>query len=105
MQKPTAGNIRVNDTDFVKDGKQVIANKDLQLARRKIGMIFQNFNLLNEISVVDNVSFALKHSGLKKKKLRKVIKIIEYGGFKDKANSYPAQLSGVSSKELLLPGL
>ena len=43
LQKPTAGNIKVNGTDFVKDGKQVIANKDLQLARRKIGMIFQNF--------------------------------------------------------------
>lgn len=37
LQKPTAGNIKVNGTDFVKDGKQVIANKDLQLARRKIG--------------------------------------------------------------------
>ncbi|WP_294891214.1 methionine ABC transporter ATP-binding protein [uncultured Lactobacillus sp.] len=95
LQKPTAGNIKVNGTDFVKDGKQVIANKDLQLARRKIGMIFQNFNLLNEISVVDNVSFALKHSGLKEKEIKeKSLKLLDLVDLKDKANSYPAQLSG-----------
>lgn len=95
LQKPTAGNIRVNDTDFVKDGKQVIANKNLQLARRKIGMIFQNFNLLNEISVVDNVSFALKHSGLKEKEIKeKSLNLLDLVDLKEKANFYPAQLSG-----------
>ncbi|AWN33539.1 MULTISPECIES: methionine ABC transporter ATP-binding protein [Lactobacillus] len=95
LQKPTAGNIRVNDTDFVKDGKQVIANKNLQLARRKIGMIFQNFNLLNEISVVDNVSFALKHSGLKEKEIKeKSLNLLDLVDLKEKANFYPVQLSG-----------
>lgn len=95
LQKPTAGNIRVNETDFVKDGKQVIANKNLQLARRKIGMIFQNFNLLNEISVVDNVSFALKHSGLKEKEIKeKSLNLLDLVDLKEKANFYPVQLSG-----------
>ena len=95
LQKPTAGNIRVNDTDFVKDGKQVIANKNLQLALRKIGMIFQNFNLLNEISVVDNVSFALKHSGLKEKEIKeKSLNLLDLVDLKEKANFYPVQLSG-----------
>jgi D-methionine transport system ATP-binding protein len=95
LQKPTAGNVRVNGTDFVKDGKQVIGTKHLQLARRKIGMIFQNFNLLNETSVLENVAFALKHSGLKEKEiLAKSLELLDLVGLKDKANFFPAQLSG-----------
>ncbi|MBA1393403.1 methionine ABC transporter ATP-binding protein, partial [Lactobacillus sp. XV13L] len=92
---PTAGTISVNGTDFVKDGKQVIGNKKLQLARRKIGMIFQNFNLLNEITVVENVAFALRHSGLKDKEITaKAQTLLELVDLKDKANFYPSQLSG-----------
>lgn len=95
LQKPTAGNIKVNGTDFIRDGEQAISNKDLQLARRKIGMIFQNFNLLNEITVVENVAFALKHSGLKEKEVEeKSFKLLELVDLKEKADFYPAQLSG-----------
>lgn len=95
LQKPSGGNIKVNGTDFIEDGKQVISNKDLQLARRKIGMIFQNFNLLNEITVVENVAFALKHSGLKDNEVEeKSLKLLELVDLKEKAEFYPAQLSG-----------
>ena len=95
LQKPSGGNIKVNGTDFIRDGKQVISNKDLQLARRKIGMIFQNFNLLNEITVVENVAFALKHSGLKDSEVEeKSLKLLELVDLKEKAEFYPAQLSG-----------
>lgn len=95
LQKPNGGNIKVNSADFIKDGKQVISNKDLQLARRKIGMIFQNFNLLNEITVVENVAFALKHSGLKDNEVEeKSLKLLELVDLKEKAEFYPAQLSG-----------
>lgn len=95
LQKPSGGNIKINGTDFIKDGKQVISNKDLQLARRKIGMIFQNFNLLNEITVVENVAFALKHSGLKDNEVEeKSLKLLELVDLKEKAEFYPAQLSG-----------
>lgn len=95
LQKTTAGNIKVNGTDFIRDGEQAISNKDLQLARRKIGMIFQNFNLLNEITVVENVAFALKHSGLKEKEVEeKSFKLLELVDLKEKADFYPAQLSG-----------
>lgn len=95
LQKPTAGNITVNGTSFVKDGQQVISDKNLQLARRKIGMIFQNFNLLNEINVVENVAFALKHSGLKEAEIeQKALKLLELVDLKEKAEFYPSQLSG-----------
>ena len=103
LQKPSGGNIKVNGTDFIKDGKQVISNKDLQLARRKIGMIFQNFNLLNEITVVENVAFALKHSGLKDNEVEeKSLKLLELVDLKEKAEFYPAQLSGGQQQRMAI---
>lgn len=95
LQKPTAGDIKVNGVDFVKDGKQVIDNKKLQVERRKIGMIFQNFNLLNEISVLENVAFALKHAKLSDQELEeKCHKLLKLVDLDDKADAYPIQLSG-----------
>lgn len=95
LQKPSAGSIKVNGEDFVKDGKQVISNKKLQLARRKIGMIFQHFNLLNETTVLENVAFALKHAGLNDEALeKKSLELLELVDLKDKADYYPVELSG-----------
>ena len=95
LQKPSAGNIKINNVDFIKDGKQVISNKDLQLERRKIGMIFQNFNLLNETTVLENVAFALKHSKLSDEELEKrSLELLDLVDLKDKADFYPVELSG-----------
>lgn len=95
LQKPTSGQITVNGAEFIKDGKQVISNKKLQLARRKIGMIFQHFNLLNETTVLENVAFALKHAKLSDEELEeKSLELLELVDLKDKANFYPAELSG-----------
>lgn len=95
LQKPSAGNIKVNGVDFVKNGKQVISNKELQLQRRRIGMIFQHFNLLNETTVLENVAFALKHSKLSDEELEKrSLELLDLVDLKDKADFYPAELSG-----------
>ncbi|AJY61644.1 methionine ABC transporter ATP-binding protein [Lactobacillus helveticus] len=95
LQYPSAGDIQVNGVDFVKDGKQVISNKKLQLERRKIGMIFQGFNLLNETTVLENVAFALKHSKLSDEELEKrSLELLDLVDLKDKANFYPIELSG-----------
>ena len=95
LQKPTAGSVTVSGTPLFKDGEQQISNKDLQTKRRNIGMIFQHFNLLNETTVAENVMFALKHSGQSDKEVEaKVLKLLDLVGLKDKANSYPVELSG-----------
>lgn len=95
LQKPTAGSITVDGTEFVKDGKQVISNKELQLKRRNIGMIFQGFNLLNETTVLENVAFALKHEKLSDEELEKrSLELLDLVDLKDKADFYPAELSG-----------
>lgn len=95
LQKPSAGDIEVDGTQFVKDGKQVISNKELQLKRRNIGMIFQGFNLLNETTVLENVAFALKHEKLSDDELeKKSLELLELVDLKEKANFYPSELSG-----------
>lgn len=95
LQKPSRGSMTVNGHEFIKDGKQVISNKKLQFARRKIGMIFQHFNLLNETTVLENVAFALKHAKLSDDDLEKrSLELLELVDLKDKADFYPAELSG-----------
>jgi D-methionine transport system ATP-binding protein len=95
LQKPTAGTVTVDGDVFFKDHQQQVANKELQAKRRNIGMIFQHFNLLNETSVIENVLFALKHSGLDDEaQEKKALDLLELVGLKDKADFYPVQLSG-----------
>ena len=113
LQRPTSGNVEVNGVDLLK-----LKPNELRDARKKIGMIFQHFNLMNTLSVFDNVAFPLKKA--KKPKVEegeegepldptaepklvkltkaeikeKVDSLLQLVGLEDKANSYPSQLSG-----------
>ena len=63
--------------------------------RRKIGMIFQHFNLLRSRTVYDNIAFPLKKSNLsKEEKHKKILSLLELVGLSDKKDAYPSQLSG-----------
>ena len=113
LQRPTSGNVEVNGVDLLK-----LKPNELRDARKKIGMIFQHFNLMNTLSVFDNVAFPLKKAKkpkveegeegepldpnaepklvkLTKQEIKeKVDSLLQLVGLEDKANSYPSQLSG-----------
>ncbi len=90
LEKPTQGSIKV-------DGQIITAlnKKELHQARQKIGMIFQQFNLLSSRTVFDNVMFPLEiaHTPLKQARQR-VGELLEMVGIAEKAKIYPDQLSG-----------
>ena len=95
LQEPSNGSVTVNGTNLFTDHHQSISNRKLQDERKKIGMIFQHFNLLNEATVIENVAFALKHANLNDNELEKrALHLLDLVGLKEHANSYPAQLSG-----------
>ena len=95
LQEPSNGSVTVNGTELFANHHQTISNRKLQDERKKIGMIFQHFNLLNEATVIENVAFALKHAKLKDDELEKrALHLLDLVGLKEFADSYPAQLSG-----------
>lgn len=90
IETPSSGKIVFEGTNLV-DKKT-----NLSLVREKIGMVFQQFNLFNHLSVLDNLMLApvkLKVMGEGSAK-RKAIMLLEKIGLKDKASSYPSSLSG-----------
>ncbi len=90
LEKPTEGQILIDGIDLAE-----LSDKDLRKKRSKIGMIFQNFNLLEQKSVIDNICFPLEISGVKKKqariKARELLKVVK---LEEKEKAYPSQLSG-----------
>lgn len=94
LQVPSAGQITVDD-DVIYDNKVTLTAAQLREKRRDIGMIFQHFNLMSQMTAAENVAFALKHSGLsKEEKAAKVAKLLDLVGLSERAENYPSQLSG-----------
>ncbi|KXS44128.1 MAG: D-methionine transport system ATP-binding protein [Candidatus Frackibacter sp. T328-2] len=90
LEEPTEGQVIVAGQDLT-----TLNTKKLRKARKKIGMIFQNFNLLQSRTVADNVAFPLELAGVDKEQIKvKVDELLELVGLADKTNNYPAQLSG-----------
>ncbi|MBO6112747.1 MAG: ATP-binding cassette domain-containing protein [Lachnospiraceae bacterium] len=90
LELPTAGSVFFDGHDLVKAG-----SKELRDYRKKIGMIFQQFNLLEQRTVIANVCYPLELIGLRKKeavsRARELLRIVDLS---DKELSYPSQLSG-----------
>lgn len=90
LEKPTSGEITVNDHHL-----NSISSKQLRHLRRKIGMIFQSFNLFNSRTVFGNVAYPLKLENRPKEEInRRVTELLRFVGLEDKADKYPEQLSG-----------
>ena len=90
LERPTSGSVIINGKDMLS-----LSEAELRLTRREISMIFQEFNLLMQRSVIDNVCFPMEIAGVPKKEAREramgYLKTVELA---EKANAYPAQLSG-----------
>lgn len=90
LQRPTKGIVTVDGVDLTQ-----LSATELREKRKKIGMIFQHFNLMNNLSVFENVAFPLKKSGLSKQAIEQKVKdLLALVGLSDKITSYPRQLSG-----------
>ncbi|WLR51973.1 methionine ABC transporter ATP-binding protein [Bacillus tianshenii] len=90
LERPTSGQVFVNDEEL-----SAVSPKKLKHARRKIGMIFQHFNLLKTVTVYDNIAIPLKLTGLPKAEIdTRVNKYLSIVGLQDRKSAYPAQLSG-----------
>lgn len=89
-EKPTKGQIIIGGIDVAK-----LRNNKVYKLRRKLGIVFQDFKLLPQLTVYENVAFTLEIFGLPLKEIRKkTLKALELVGLKDKAKQFPDKLSG-----------
>lgn len=90
LEEPTSGEFFINNENILALSKTELLNR-----RKKIGMIFQHFNLLSSKTVEENIAFSLEIANWNKKDIAKrVAELLEIVGLEDKAKYYPSQLSG-----------
>lgn len=90
LEKPSAGRVLVNGADLSQLDESALAS-----ARRRIGMVFQHFNLLSSRTVAGNIALPLQIAGVPQVEIdRKVDALLRTVGLSDKRDCWPAQLSG-----------
>lgn len=90
LEKPSAGKVIVNGVDLM-----TLSEAQRRESRKKIGMIFQGFNLLKTATVYENIAIPLKLTGVSTEEIKsRVNKYLGIVGLEDKHDSYPSQLSG-----------
>src|ERR1035437_853487 len=89
-ERPTSGKIIVGGIDYDK-----LPDRNIPLLRRKIGTVFQDFKLLPNRTVFENIAFALEIVGASAKEINTTVpRVLEIVNLKDKAKRYPIELSG-----------
>lgn len=90
LERPSEGQIWIDGTDLA-----TLTEYELRKKRSEIGMIFQNFNLLEQKNVLGNICFPLEIAGVKRKEAQKRAKeLLKMVRLEDKEKAYPSQLSG-----------
>ncbi|TQF34050.1 methionine ABC transporter ATP-binding protein [Bradyrhizobium sp. UNPA324] len=90
LEKPTTGHVIVDGRDI-----SALAGRELRLAQRSIGMIFQHFNLLSSRTAADNIALPLEIAGWAKADIKtRVAELLALVGIADKHDRYPSELSG-----------
>lgn len=98
LDPPTSGQIFI-------DGKEITNDStSLSTLRQKVGMVFQNFNLFNNLTVLENIILAPQKIQKKNKEecITKALKLLDNFGLKDKANNKPYQLSGGQKQRIAI---
>ena len=90
LEEPDSGSVVIGGVDIT-----ALSKKELALERRKIGMIFQSFNLFESKTVWQNIAYPLRLEKMKKKDIEtRVSEVLSLIGLEDKRNAYPGELSG-----------
>ena len=90
LEEPTAGTIRIAGEDVTR-----MRGAQLRATRRKVGMIFQQFNLLSSRTALENVALPLEIAGASRaERRRRALELLDLVGLADRSGSHPAQLSG-----------
>ena len=113
LEVPDSGEINVNGVQLTRmestpkgEVLRKVSDKELNRARKGIGMIFQHFNLLDRSTVFDNIAYPLKYSGKSRQEIReRVHELLELVDLKDKENVYPSQLSGGQKQRVAIAGI
>lgn len=96
--KPTSGQIIVDDVNIVK-----LRNRKIPQLRRTMGVVFQDFRLLEGKTVFDNIKYPLQILGVSKKEINeRVTELLELVGLSDRANAFPNQLSGGEQQRICI---
>ena len=90
LEEPDSGTVRIGEHEITSLGKA-----ELNRQRHKNGMIFQQFNLFDSMTVAQNIAYPLKHSGMSKQEITaRVDEMLELVGLTNKKFAYPGELSG-----------
>jgi len=89
-EQPTDGTVEIGGWDITR-----IKQRDIPLLRRQIGVIFQDYKLLEKKSVIENIAFALQVSGATHKRIQDTVpRVLDIVGLTEKKYAFPHQLSG-----------
>lgn len=96
--KPTSGTVHVNGYSLER-----IRKREIPYMRRTIGVVFQDFRLIENMSVYDNVAFAMRVTGAKEKEIReRVPYVLELVGLEGKVHRRPGEMSGGEQQRLAI---
>jgi cell division transport system ATP-binding protein len=97
-ERPTRGKISIGGWDITK-----ISNGDIPFLRRQIGVVFQDFKLLEKKTVYENVAFAVEVAGESSARIREIVpQVLKIVGLQDKMHRFPQQLSGGEQQRVVI---